>query len=249
MIGLGRVAAFLIVLGIIVLVHELGHFIAAKLMKIRVEVFSFGFGKRLFGRKIGQTDFRVSLVPVGGYVRLAGEEDSDPANPKPDEFTSKNRAQKIFTLILGPVMNLLLAVVLIAAINMTGVEIETYKLDRPLIGYIEKNSPADKAGLQKGDVILSINRRAVPDWKELEIVIGTNPKENLLIDFSRDGSRRTTRLTVDSLSRYELGYAGFYWNLPAEVEMYSRELSGATGRPHQRRSDSGSGPSPRGELL
>ena len=218
MIVLGRIAAFLVVLGINVLIHELGHFVAAKLMKIRVEVFSFGFGKRLFGRRIGQTDFRVSLVPVGGYVRLAGEEDFDPAHPKPDEFSSKNRAQKIFTLILGPIMNLLLAVVLIAAINMTGVEIESYKLDKPLIGYVEKNSPADMAGLQKGDMILSINQRAIPNWKELEIVIGTNPKENLQIDFSRKRSRQTTHLIVDSVSRYELGYAGIYWDLPAEVE-------------------------------
>src|SRR4030065_2442268 len=89
---------FLAVLGIIVLVHEFGHFVAARLMKIRVEVFSFGFGKRLFGKKIGATDFRVSLVPVGGYVRMAGEEESGPQQPRPDEFMAKNRAQKIFTL-------------------------------------------------------------------------------------------------------------------------------------------------------
>ena len=218
MINLWRVAAFLIVLGINVLVHELGHFIAAKLMKIRVEVFSFGFGKRLFGRKIGQTDFRVSLFPVGGYVRLAGEEESDPDNPKPDEFLSKNRAQKIFTLALGPAMNLLLAVALIAVINMAGVEIESYKLEKPVIGYVEKNSPAEKAGLQRGDLILAIKQKTIADWKELEIVIGTNPKENLSIDFLRDGSRRSTHVKVGALSKYELGYAGIYWNLPAEVE-------------------------------
>ncbi len=218
MISLGRVAAFLIVLGINVLVHELGHFIAAKLMKIRVEVFSFGFGKRLFGRKIGQTDFRVSLFPVGGYVRLAGEEESDPDHPKPDEFLSKNRAQKIFTLALGPAMNLLLAVALIAVINMAGVEIESYKLEKPVIGYVEKDSPAEKAGLQRGDLILAINQKTISDWKELEIVIGTSPKENLPIDFLRDGSRRSTHVKVGALSKYELGYAGIYWNLPAEVE-------------------------------
>ncbi|MCJ7524220.1 MAG: RIP metalloprotease RseP [Candidatus Aminicenantes bacterium] len=208
---------FLIVLGIIVLVHELGHYIAARLMKIRVEVFSFGFGKRLFGKKIGATDFRVSLVPVGGYVRMAGEEEYDPQNPRPDEFMAKNRAQKIFTLIMGPVMNLLLALLLIIIVNLGGVEINSYKLEKPVIGYIEKGSPAEKSGLQPGDMLLAIQGKKTPNWKEVEITIGTNPKENLQIDYLRNNSRQTTKLKVATSSRYEMGYAGFYWKLPAVI--------------------------------
>ena len=107
-----------LVLGIVVLVHEFGHYIAARLMGVRVEVFSFGFGPRLLGRKFGDTDFRLSLVPLGGYVRMAGEEEIDAQNPKSDEFLAKNRGQKIFILIMGPVMNLLLALGLITVINM-----------------------------------------------------------------------------------------------------------------------------------
>ncbi|MBN2346492.1 MAG: RIP metalloprotease RseP [Candidatus Aminicenantes bacterium] len=208
---------FLVVLGIIVLVHELGHYIAARLMKIRVEVFSFGFGKRLFGKKIGDTDFRVSLVPVGGYVRLAGEEDFDPEHPAPDQFMAKNRGQKIFTLVMGPVMNLVLALLLIIMVNMGGVEIDSYKLETPVIGYVEKGSPAAKADLRPGDVLLAINGKKTPDWKEVEITIGTNPQETLKIDFSRDGAPRTTELKVATRSRYEIGYAGFYWQLPAVI--------------------------------
>jgi regulator of sigma E protease len=208
---------FLVVLGIIVLVHELGHYIAARLMKIRVEVFSFGLGKRLFGKKIGDTDFRVSLVPVGGYVRMAGEEDFDPEHAAPDQFMAKNRAQKIFTLLMGPLMNLVLALLLIVAVNMGGVDIDSYKLEKPVIGYIEKDSPAAKAGLLPGDLLLAINGKMTPDWKEVEITIGTNPKENLKIDFRRDGTLRTTELKVATRSRYEIGYAGFYWQLPAVI--------------------------------
>ncbi|MFH2108003.1 MAG: RIP metalloprotease RseP [Chrysiogenia bacterium] len=208
---------FLIVLGIIVLVHELGHYIAARLMKIRVEVFSFGFGKRLFGKKIGATDFRVSLIPVGGYVRMAGEEEYDPQNPRPDEFMAKNRAQKIFTLIMGPVMNLLLALLLIIMVNLGGVEIDSYKLEKPVIGYIEKDSPAEKAGLQPGDTLLAIQGKKTHNWKEVEITIGTNPKENLQIDYLRNNARQTTKLKVATSSRYEIGYAGFYWKLPAVI--------------------------------
>jgi regulator of sigma E protease len=208
---------FLVVLGIIVLVHELGHYIAARLVKIRVEVFSFGFGKRLFGKKVGDTDFRVSLVPVGGYVRMAGEEDFDPEHAAPDQFMAKNRAQKIFTLALGPLMNLLLALLLIVMVNMGGVEIDTYKLEKPVIGYIEGGSPAEKAGLLPGDLLLAINGKKTPSWKDVEITVGTNPKENLRIDFSRDDAPRTTELKVASSTRYEIGYAGFYWQLPAVI--------------------------------
>jgi regulator of sigma E protease len=208
---------FLVVLGIIVLVHELGHYIAARLMKIRVEVFSFGFGKRLFGKKIGATDFRVSLVPVGGYVRMAGEEEYDPQNPRPDEFLAKNRAQKIFTLLMGPVMNLLLALLLIVIVNMGGVETDSYKLEKPVIGYIAKDSPAEKSGLLPGDVLLAINGKKTPNWKEVEITIGTNPKESLQIDYLRNNALQTTRLKVATSSRYEIGYAGFYWQLPAVI--------------------------------
>ncbi len=208
---------FLFVLGIIVLVHELGHYIAARLMKIRVEVFSFGFGKRLLGKKIGDTDFRLSLFPLGGYVRMAGEEEFDPEHPKPDEFMAKNRAQKIFTLLMGPIMNVVLALVLIIIVNMGGVEIDSYKLNQPVIGYIEKDSPAEKAGLLPGDTLLAINGKQTPNWKEVEITIGTNPKESLKIDFLRRDKPLSATLNVISGSRYEIGYAGFYWQLPAEI--------------------------------
>ncbi len=207
----------LFVLGIIVLVHEFGHYVAARLMKIRVEVFSFGFGKRLFGKKIGATDFRVSLFPLGGYIRMAGEEEFDPEHPKADEFMAKNRAQKIFTLLMGPFMNILLALLLIIIVNIGGVETDAYKLEKPIIGYIVKDSPAEKAGLLPGDTLLAINNRKTTNWKEVEITIGTNPKESLKIDFSRQGKLLTTNLNVTAISRYEIGYAGFYWQLPAEI--------------------------------
>ncbi len=103
------ILALSLVLGIIVIVHEFGHFVAARLTGVRVETFSIGFGKRIFGKKIGKTDFRISIVPLGGYVKMAGEDEFEKEKQEPDHFQSKNRLQKFFILFMGPLMNLLLA--------------------------------------------------------------------------------------------------------------------------------------------
>src|SRR5215210_6542178 len=115
-----NIVAFIIVLGFLIFAHESGHFFVAKLFKVRVLVFSFGFGKRLFGFRRGPTDYRVSLVPLGGYVRMAGDtpEENQPANP--DEFLSKPKWQRFLILLAGPFMNVVIAVTFLAAINIIG---------------------------------------------------------------------------------------------------------------------------------
>jgi regulator of sigma E protease len=206
------ILAFGIVLGIIVLVHEFGHYVAARLMGVRVEVFSFGFGKRLFGKKIGETDFRLSLIPLGGFVKMAGEEEYDPNDLKPYEFHAKNRGQKIFILLMGPVMNLLLAFIIFTIINITGVEIDKYKLEPPRIGYVKKESPAQKAGILPGDLIRTINGRQIADWKDLELNIGASPNETLTVEYERGGESRTAALDVGSATQYNVGEAGLSWD-------------------------------------
>lgn len=221
MIHLARLAAFLIVLGVIVLIHELGHYIAARLTGVRVDVFSFGFGKRLFGKKIGATDFRVSLIPLGGYVRMAGEEEYDPANLKPDEFMAKNRAQKIFILVMGAAMNIFLSLVLLTITQMSGVEVENYKLEKPVIGYVKGGSAGEAAGIRRGDHILAINGKSVSNWKDLDYAVGTSPKEKLRIDFQRNGSMQSTTLQVASIGDYDIGYAGLFPALAVRIEEVS----------------------------
>ena len=208
----------LFVLGIIVLVHEFGHYVAARLMKIRVEVFSFGFGKRLFGKKIGATDFRVSLFPLGGYIRMAGDEEFDPAHPKADEFMAKNRAQKIFTLLLGPAMNIVLAFVILTIINLNGVEKEKYRFEPPRLGYVVKDSPAAKAGLQSGDLIVSINNRPIKNWEELEYMTHTRVKDFFQIVYQRQGKPAQTHLTVASQPYYDIGYAGWIYGFKIRID-------------------------------
>src|SRR5438876_7830730 len=130
--------AFIIVLGFLIFAHEAGHFFVAKLFRVRVLVFSFGFGKRLFGVRRGSTDYRVSLIPLGGYVRMAGDtpEENQPADP--NEFLSKPKWQRFLILFAGPFMNLLIAVAFIAVINMVGTETLVI---RPVIGEVSPGKP------------------------------------------------------------------------------------------------------------
>src|ERR1051326_3844343 len=140
--------AFVLVLGFLIFAHEAGHFFVAKAFRVRGLVFSFGFGRRLFGFRKGDTDYRVSLIPLGGYVRMAGDtpDDNHPADPA--EFLSKPKWQRFLILVAGPAMNLIIAIAFIAGISMIGTEIPVMK---PILGDVQANMPAAKAGLQYGD--------------------------------------------------------------------------------------------------
>jgi regulator of sigma E protease len=211
------ILSFTIVLGIIVLVHEFGHYIAARLTGVRVETFSFGFGKRIFGKKIGDTDFRLSLIPLGGYVKMAGEEEWDPENLQPDEFQAKNRAQKIFILAMGSIMNLLLAFFIFAILNMTGVKEAAYKYDPPRIGYVEKGSPAEAAGIRDGDIIRAIDGGAIENWRELEMTIGSSPNSTVTIQFERNGTMMSKNVDVKTSTQFNIGSIGVFWDYKTEI--------------------------------
>src|SRR5499425_1036316 len=149
-------AAVGLVLGVLVFVHEFGHYAAAKLFGVRVEVFSLGFGKRLWGFRRGDTDYRVSALPLGGYVKMSGENPMESRTGDAGEFTSHPRWQRFLIAIAGPAMNELLAIVTLTGVFMFHYERPAY-LDQPaVIGWIAPDSPAQKAGLQPGDRIVRI---------------------------------------------------------------------------------------------
>jgi regulator of sigma E protease len=216
----GTIVAFVIVFGILVFIHEFGHFFMAKLVGIRVEVFSFGYGKRLFGLKKGQTDYRVSVLPMGGYVKFLGEGIYEPGRRlEPDDFMARTRLERFLVIFMGPVMNVVLAIVLVAAINMAGVTTPEY-LDRaPVIGWIDARSPAAKADVRPDDEILAINGRKVATWSDVEIQIGTRPEKLITLEVRRDGRTMAVRLTTEKRTKYEMGYAGFYGKILTQVQM------------------------------
>ncbi|HEV7424768.1 MAG TPA: RIP metalloprotease RseP, partial [Thermoanaerobaculia bacterium] len=189
-----NLAGIIIVLGFLVFAHESGHFFVAKLFRVRVLVFSLGFGKRLFGFRKGATDYRVSLVPLGGYVRMAGDtpEENQPANP--EEFLSKPKWQRFLILVAGPFMNVIIAIAFLAIISMVGSE---SIIIRPIIGEVTPGKPAARAGLLPGDRIVAINGEPMNDFDDMRLAIGMHGGTPLRIDYQRNGQLHSTTLTPE----------------------------------------------------
>lgn len=218
----GTIIAFIIVFGILVFIHEFGHFSMAKLVGIRVETFSFGYGRRLFGFRRKGTDYRVSLIPMGGYVRFLGEGETgaeDKGSLPQDHYLAKKRYQRFLVLVMGSVMNILLALTISSVINMAGVDVWAYQEEKPVIGWIEAGSPAEKAGFRLGDEILAIAGRTTRTWADVELAIGTKPNRLLKVEVRRAGEVIELYLKTEKRTRYALGYAGFSGRFLTQVRM------------------------------
>lgn len=186
--------AFIIVLGFLIFAHEAGHFLVAKAFRVRVLVFSFGFGRRLFGFRRGDTDYRVSLIPLGGYVRMAGDTPEESTAADPAEFLAKPKWQRFLILFAGPFMNVAIAIVFLAIIAMVGTEIPIIK---PIIGQVVPGHAAAKAGLQVGDVVTAINGEAIKDFDDLRLAITLHAGTPLRVEFLRKGEPKTTTMTPE----------------------------------------------------
>ena len=174
-----------VVLGIMILVHEFGHYAAAKLCGVRVEVFSIGFGKRLCGFRRGDTDYRIAALPLGGYVKMAGENPLESRTGAPDEFMSHPRWQRFIIAIAGPAMNILLAIGLLTGVYMVHYEHPVY-LDQPaVIGWVLENSPAAKAGIEAGDRISRIEGVQNPTWEDVLLKTAVETKEPINLAVQR----------------------------------------------------------------
>lgn len=217
---IGTILAFTVVFGILVFVHEFGHFFMAKLAGVRVEVFSFGYGKRLFGVKKGDTDYRISLFPMGGYVKMLGEGMFERDRPiAPDDLMAKTRLQRLLIMAMGSVMNIVLALVIVSFMNVVGTTVAEYLDETPVIGWIESGSPAEKAGLRIDDEIVSIAGQKVATWSDVHMAVGSKPDRLIRLDIRRDGEILPVDLTTESVTRYDMGYAGFQAKIPTEIYM------------------------------
>jgi len=200
--------AFIFVLGVMIFVHELGHYLMAKWLGIRVDVFSLGFGPRLVGFKRGETDYRISALPLGGYVKMAGENYEDELSGTPDEFLSRPKHHRFAVAVAGPVMNIGLAIVLSWGYYMTGVEVEDQVSRAPVVGRIIPDSAAAKAGIQLNDKILTVDGEKTPTWRELQLAIAKNADHPVDVTLQRNGQTIETEVTPDTSKESEVGTLG-----------------------------------------
>ena len=202
--------AFLFVLGVLIFVHELGHFLAARRLGVRVLTFSLGFGPKLLKVVRGGTEYCISVIPLGGYVKMAGENPDDPRSGQPDEFLSKTKWERFQILIMGPLMNILLAIVVLAVVLAQGADIPAFQDEPPVVGAVMSGSPAEQVGIQRGDRILTVGGREVDTWEQLYLTIGAKPNRDVPMTLLRNG--QTTAVSVHAAvqpdDKYEVGDIG-----------------------------------------
>ena len=191
-----------------ILIHEAGHFWAALSVGIKVETFSIGFGTRLFGFRRGETDFRISAIPFGGYVRMLGEQPGDETAIDPRSFQAKPRWQRAIVIMAGPLMNVLLSIALITGLYMYGFPKEVASGDA-VISSLAANSPAAEAGLQAGDRIVQIENIENPSWQDVltQEALSANHALHLLV--SRKGQRLSLEVTPRMDAKEGIGVAGW----------------------------------------
>lgn len=205
---LTNVVAFIFVLGVLIFVHELGHFVMARRIGVRVLTFSLGFGPKLLRVRRGDTEYCVSAIPLGGYVKMAGEHAEDNRAGQPDEFLSKTKWERFQVLIAGPAMNILLAIVVMALVLYQGAEVPAYESQPPVVGTVLAGSPAERAGIQPGDRLVSIAGRSVDTWEQLFLEVMPKANREIEVLIERDGAERRLAVVPDAQTRFEMGDIG-----------------------------------------
>lgn len=188
--------ATIFVLGVLIFFHELGHFLVAKKSGIRVERFSLGFPPKLIGKKIGDTEYCISWIPLGGYVKMAGEDpDEKELEGKPWEFMSKPVHTRALVIFAGPAMNFILAILIFWGVIFFAGKHEIHE-DTNQIGLVAPGGPADEAGIKPGDRIISINGIEVTTFREMAEIIREQVEKPVEITWTRYGEQYTAMITT-----------------------------------------------------
>lgn len=209
--------AFVFALGVIIFVHEAGHLAMAKAFGIRVLAFSLGFGKRIWGFEHQGTEYKVSIVPLGGYVQLGGENVEDELTGAPDEFLSRPRWQRALVYLAGPAMNFVLSIVLIGVVFMAGTDVAVLGEVPSVVGTVEADSPAAAAGLESGDRIVQVDGKKVERWGEVLFALSTAPDQPVELAVERGSETLILTVVPEKVPKYEFGSAGVYPELLPHV--------------------------------
>jgi regulator of sigma E protease len=202
------VLAFLFVLGVLIFVHELGHFLMARRIGVKVLTFSLGFGPKLLNVKRGDTEYCISAIPLGGYVKMAGENPEDNRTGASDEFLSKGKWQRFQVLVMGPVMNLVLAIVVMAVVLYQGAPAAKFEQEPVVVGNFSGDSVAQKAGLRIGDRVVTIDGKPVENWDEFSMAILPKASREVSIGYVRGSSSGQVVVVPRAQGKYEMGDIG-----------------------------------------
>ncbi len=206
---LTSLVAVVAVLGFMILIHEFGHYAVAKWLGVRVEQFAIGFGKRLIGFRKGETDYRINAIPLGGYVKMSGENPMDQRTDDPREFLNHSRWHRFLIAIAGPTMNILLAIVLLTTVYMVHYEYPAVYDQAPVIGWVLKDTAAAKAGFQSGDLITRIDGIQNPNWEQVELKEALSPRQQLDVQVDRNGQKIEKTITPEPTGVDQIGFAGW----------------------------------------
>jgi regulator of sigma E protease len=217
----------IVVLGFMILIHEFGHYAVAKWLGVRVEQFAIGFGKRLVGFRKGDTDYRINAIPLGGYVKMSGENPMDERTGDPREFLSHSRWHRFLIAIAGPTMNILLAIFLLTTVYMVHYEYPVY-LDKPaVIDGVRHNSPAAQAGIQSGDRIVRVDGIENPTWEQLQPREWLSPNQPLTVTIHRGNQVFDKTVVPRAVTSSEVGTAGWFPQEPVVVGQVEAGLPAA----------------------
>ncbi len=219
-----KVLTVIFIFGTVVIIHELGHFMMAKLFKIRVEAFAVGFGPRLFGFRKAETDYRVCAIPLGGYVKMAGENPHEELTGGIEEFLSRPKWQRFLVAIMGPVMNILLAVFLLTGIYYYKYEEPAWLTEPVVVGVVNYDSPGEKAGILAGDRIIAVSGKKDIKWEQFLLEIGTSAGRPLDLEIIRDGQTIHKEVTPESHGRQHEGEIGVFPVTPFLASLVAKNV-------------------------
>ena len=209
---------FIVCIGILIFVHELGHFVAARMKGIRVLKFSLGFGPKIIGKKVGENEYQISALPLGGYVKMAGEDITGETATGPDEFSSKSVLDRATVVLAGPIMNIIIAFLFMPLVFFIGIKMPAFLEEIPIVGLVEEGSPAEIGGIQTGDRIVQISSSPVSSWNDVATTLSLRPELGIKIEVEREKEIKEVFLEKGTGTPYSgSGYAGILPDIPTVI--------------------------------
>jgi regulator of sigma E protease len=215
---LTTILSFVFVLGVLIFVHELGHFMMARRIGVRVLTFSLGFGPKLLKFRRGDTEYCISAVPLGGYVKMAGENPEDARTGASDEFLSKSKWQRFQVLVMGPVMNIALAILVMWLVLYQGAPVPAFDQQPVVVGGFTATSVAKTAGVGIGDRVVSVDGKPTANWDEFSMAIVSKAKRPVTLGIDRQGRTDEVRIVPESIGKFEMGDIGILPIMHPEVQ-------------------------------